>query len=179
MHRDVKPLNILCDYKKKIVKLGDWGLAEFYHPLRKYSYHVGTLYYKGPELSLGYQFYDYSVDMWAVGVILIEALTCKFHVFEETKHGVFDSIANVFGEKDIIDWCQKYNVKITKNRLKRIKNLKKKSFESLFPKDRKDFMEPNAIDLVSKLLVIDHKKRLSAEEALHHPFFNSLRMNEP
>ena len=63
--------------------------------------------------------------------------------------------------------------------MKRIKNLKKKSFESLFPKDRKDFMEPNAIDLVSKLLVIDHKKRLSAEEALHHPFFNSLRMNEP
>jgi len=32
MHRDVKPQNIIVDPKKKIVKLIDWGLAEFYHP---------------------------------------------------------------------------------------------------------------------------------------------------
>ena len=32
MHRDVKPQNIIVDPKKKILKLIDWGLAEFYHP---------------------------------------------------------------------------------------------------------------------------------------------------
>lgn len=31
MHRDVKPQNIIVDPKKKLLRLIDWGLAEFYH----------------------------------------------------------------------------------------------------------------------------------------------------
>ena len=34
---------------------------------------------------------------------------------------------------------------------------------------------PDAIDLVDKLLVVDHTKRLTAQQALGHPFFNSVR----
>jgi casein kinase II subunit alpha len=32
MHRDVKPMNIIVDPVNRILKLIDWGLAEFYHP---------------------------------------------------------------------------------------------------------------------------------------------------
>ena len=32
IHRDIKPQNLLIDHKNKRVKIGDWGLAEFYRP---------------------------------------------------------------------------------------------------------------------------------------------------
>lgn len=32
MHRDVKPHNVMIDHERKILRLIDWGLAEFYHP---------------------------------------------------------------------------------------------------------------------------------------------------
>lgn len=50
MHRDVKPQNIIVDPKKKILKLIDWGLAEFYHPHTDYNVRVASRYFKGPEL---------------------------------------------------------------------------------------------------------------------------------
>ena len=67
MHRDVKPNNIAYDYNNKIVKLIDWGLGEFYFPNKNYNVRVSSLFFKAPELLLGYEHYDYSIDMWALG----------------------------------------------------------------------------------------------------------------
>lgn len=52
------------------LRLIDWGLAEFYHPNTEYHIRVGSRYYKGPELLVGYKRYDYSLDMWSVGCML-------------------------------------------------------------------------------------------------------------
>lgn len=67
MHRDVKPFNILVEEGTGAVKLADWGQAEFYEPAREYNTRVAALFYKAPELLLGYPYYDYSVDIWALG----------------------------------------------------------------------------------------------------------------
>ena len=40
MHRDVKPQNIIVDHEKKILRLIDWGLAEFYHASQDYNVRV-------------------------------------------------------------------------------------------------------------------------------------------
>lgn len=32
MHRDVKPLNIVINHQEKMLRLIDWGLADFYKP---------------------------------------------------------------------------------------------------------------------------------------------------
>jgi casein kinase II subunit alpha len=48
MHRDVKPQNIIVDHVKKLLKLIDWGLAEFYHPSQDYNVRVASRYFKGP-----------------------------------------------------------------------------------------------------------------------------------
>jgi serine/threonine protein kinase len=47
--------------------------------------------------------------------------------------------------------------------------LKKRPIRQLIPS-----APPSAIDLISKLLTFDPDHRLSAEEALFHPFFESL-----
>lgn len=45
----------------------DWGLAEFYFPGKEYNVRVASRYFKGPELLLNYEYYDYSLDIWSVG----------------------------------------------------------------------------------------------------------------
>jgi serine/threonine protein kinase len=77
MHRDLKPANVLCaDPRDALV------LAEFYHPLRAYTMNACTVYYKSPELVFDYNLYDYAVDVWSAGVILLEALSGRWHAFD-------------------------------------------------------------------------------------------------
>jgi casein kinase II subunit alpha len=49
------------------LRLIDWGLAEFYHPKVEYNVRVASRYFKGPELLVDFQEYDYSLDMWSYG----------------------------------------------------------------------------------------------------------------
>lgn len=49
------------------LRLIDWGLAEFYHPRTAYNVRVASRYFKGPELLVDFQEYDYSLDMWSFG----------------------------------------------------------------------------------------------------------------
>jgi casein kinase II subunit alpha len=67
MHRDVKPHNVMIDHEKRELRLIDWGLAEFYHPGQEYNVRVASRYFKGPELLVDFQEYDYSLDMWSLG----------------------------------------------------------------------------------------------------------------
>lgn len=53
------------------------------------------------------------------------------------------------------------------------KRTKKISFEELFPGIEKD-----AADLMRKLLAYDPKERISAAEALRHPYFKDLHSEE-
>lgn len=67
MHRDVKPHNVMIDHERKKLRLIDWGLAEFYHPYTEYNVRVASRYFKGPELLVDFQEYDYSLDLWSLG----------------------------------------------------------------------------------------------------------------
>jgi casein kinase II subunit alpha len=176
MHRDVKPLNILCADPKRIVKLADWGLAEFYHPLRRYSVHVGTRYYKSPEILLDYEYYDYSMDVWAVGVILLEILSQKLHVFDggDADHQL-DAVAEVIGGRPIIAWADKYRVRLSTATREKLEDAPRMTYESLIPFVRRMFRNKDALDLVAKLLTVDHKERITSEEALRHGFFRLVR----
>ena len=51
--------------QKRQLRLIDWGLAEFYHPEREFNVRVASRYFKGPELLVDLQDYDYALDMHA------------------------------------------------------------------------------------------------------------------
>ena len=92
IHRDVKPQNIIIQYTTKSLSesssieddsqgrqthlsypelwLIDWGLAEFYHPGKEFNVRVASRYYKGPELLVNLQDYDYSLDLFSSGCLL-------------------------------------------------------------------------------------------------------------
>lgn len=64
-------------YKQGILKIADFGLArEYGSPLKPYTQLVVTLWYRAPELLLGAKQYSTAIDMWSVGCIFAELLTC-------------------------------------------------------------------------------------------------------
>ncbi len=70
IHRDIKGSNILINNRGEL-KLGDFGLARFYHKRRRsdYTNRVITLWYRPPELLFGTTVYGPEVDMWSAGYV--------------------------------------------------------------------------------------------------------------
>lgn len=96
-HRDIKPENLLiCDASnpnRKILKLGDFGLAVHLSPGHKLYTVCGTPNYVAPEI-LAEKGYDHAVDIWAAGVIAY-VLLCGFPPFlspENNQDELFDQI---------------------------------------------------------------------------------------
>jgi casein kinase II subunit alpha len=172
MHRDIKPANVLCKNPRCAVKIADWGTGEFYHPLRKYTAKVGTLRYKAPEILVDFGYYNYAVDIWGVGCMLLEALCRRIPVFEgETIDEVLQSIAQTIGGQKIANWMRKYKMALMPEAIDGYENIAGMGFSPLFGPLRKRFQDPVALDLCKKMLRIDHRKRITAGEALRHPFF--------
>ena len=75
IHCDLKPENILfADLMSKGVKLIDFGGATFINDV-DYSY-LQSRPYRAPELIFGCEF-DFQADMWSLGCIIYELLSCK------------------------------------------------------------------------------------------------------
>ena len=76
-HRDIKPENILIfknpsDENQLIAKLGDFGTSSIYSREGYNPTWVTTLFWKAPELAVGYRGYDETIDIWATGVMLMD-----------------------------------------------------------------------------------------------------------
>ena len=71
IQRDIKPENILIGEDNKI-KLCDFGWAKEL-TLENRSTFCGTVEYMAPEI-VGSENYDYSVDIWSLGILLYELL---------------------------------------------------------------------------------------------------------
>ena len=71
IHRDIKPENLLLD-QNNTIKLCDFGWAKQL-TLKNRSSFCGTIEYMAPEI-IESENYDYSVDIWSLGILLYELL---------------------------------------------------------------------------------------------------------
>lgn len=113
MHRDVKPHNVMIDHEQRKLRLIDWGLAEFYHPGREYNVRVASRYFKGPELLVDLQDYDYSLDMWSLGCMFAGMIFRKEPFFHG--HDNYDQlvkIAKVLGTDELFSYLDKYDLEL-------------------------------------------------------------------
>ncbi|KAL1610196.1 Cyclin-dependent kinase catalytic subunit [Paraconiothyrium brasiliense] len=163
LHRDLKPQNLLID-KDANLKLADFGLARaFGVPLRTYTHEVVTLWYRAPEILLGGRQYSTGVDMWSVGCIFAEMCTRKPLFPGDSEIDEIFKIFRVLGTPTEIDWPGVTSFP---------------DYKSSFPKwSKQDIattvttLDDYGLDLLDALLVYDPAGRISAKQAVIHPYF--------
>uniref|UniRef100_A0A5S6QFS7 Casein kinase II subunit alpha n=1 Tax=Trichuris muris TaxID=70415 RepID=A0A5S6QFS7_TRIMR len=175
MHRDVKPHNIVVDPAMGKLRLIDWGLAEFYHPGQQYSLHVASRHFKGPELLVGYGYYDYSLDIWSMACMFASMI---FHV-EPFFDGRDDSdqlfhIAYVLGSDDLIQWIREYKIEFEPTFPVDCICGPRKVWDDFVDSENFDTANKNALDFLDQILLFNHQKRMTAAEALEHQYIKAL-----
>lgn len=176
MHRDLKPANILvkesCD-----IALCDFGLARSVEDggggqgqdgdggglAECMTEYVVTRWYRAPELVLVHD-YSNAVDLWAVGCIMGDLFGRKvMFPGKDFKHQV-EIICSVLGKPSLEDMAHVTSGRARKF-IEKLPSYDPIPLKSLFPTAPDD-----ALDLMKKLLHFNPNKRLTAEQALLHPF---------
>ncbi|KAJ8923636.1 hypothetical protein NQ315_010216 [Exocentrus adspersus] len=172
MHRDVKPHNVMIDHENRKLRLIDWGLAEFYHPGQEYNVRVASRYFKGPELLVDYQMYDYSLDMWSLGCMLASMIFRKEPFFHG--HDNYDQlvrIAKVLGTEELYEYLDKYHIVLDPRFNDILGRHSRKRWERFVHSENQHLVSPEALDFLDKLLRYDHLERLTARDAMDHAYF--------
>lgn len=181
LHRDLKPANTMLT-GDGVLKIGDLGLARlFSNPLQSlYSGDkvVVTIWYRAPELLLGARHYSPAVDLWAVGCIFAELLALR-PIFkgEEAKmdnktnvpfqRNQMQKIIEILGSPLEDDWpsLPKFPEYESLKQMKTFPPNLEAWYQSIGGTNQKGFQ------LLSRLLEYDPAKRLTANDALLHPYF--------
>ncbi|KAJ2845566.1 hypothetical protein J3B02_004645, partial [Coemansia erecta] len=202
LHRDLKPQNLLIN-KRGDLKLGDFGLARaFGIPVRSYSHEVVTLWYRAPDVLLGSRQYDTSIDIWSIGCIFAEMSTGRpffagasidsqiLQIFrikgtpiDPLEPGTLSHSQPSLGQQGAgsngaaetsaeIDYARRLWPGCSKlpEWRRNFPVFSSVPLEPLLPK-----LSSRGIDLLQRLLEFAPEKRISAEQALAHPFFDELR----
>jgi len=172
-HRDVKPHNVMIDHARRKLRLIDWGLAEFYHPDQDYNVRVASRYFKGPELLVDMQDYDYALDMWSLGCMFAGMIFRKEPFFHgHDNHDQLVRIAKVLGTDELYAYLDKYGLPLDTHFQSMIGKHQRKQWKKFVTPENKHLAVPEAIDFLDKLLRYDPSERLTAQEAMAHPYFN-------
>ncbi|EIM86789.1 Pkinase-domain-containing protein [Stereum hirsutum FP-91666 SS1] len=165
LHRDLKPNNLLIASDGQL-KIADFGLArDFADPGSKMTCQVITRWYRPPELLFGCRYYSSAVDIWSVGCIFAELMLRIPYIAGESD---MDQIKKTFmalgtpteqdwpGHKKLPDYVP-------------VGNFQRTPLRDVFTAASTD-----TLDLLGKCLLYEPRRRISAKEALSHPYFFAL-----
>lgn len=168
MHRDLKPQNLLVDdsLPHPLLKVADLGLGRHFSiPIKAYTHEIVTLWYRAPEVLLGATHYAPAVDMWSVACIFAELVRKQalfpgdselqqlLHIFKLLGTPAEDMWPGVTQLRDWHEFPVWHPQDLTK----------------VFPK-----LEPAGLDLMRSMFEYDPAMRITAKDALAHPYFDDL-----
>ncbi|MDF1757078.1 MAG: protein kinase [Legionellaceae bacterium] len=192
VHRDLKPANILvnsnCD-----LRICDFGLSRATQRaldevrssssaaitssdspdrsrklFRRLTNYVVTRWYRCPELAVGnHDAGEAPADMWSIGCIFVE-LILKKPLFRDSSSNrslmfLAIDILGVPKEEEQCEWIENEEIRrVVKNHPRKTPKIDKILRQ----------VDPVVVDLIKKLLEINPSKRITAVDALRHPFFN-------
>eukprot|EP00033_Pygsuia_biforma_P003211 GCRY01003522.1.p1 GENE.GCRY01003522.1~~GCRY01003522.1.p1 ORF type:complete len:344 (+),score=61.16 GCRY01003522.1:190-1221(+) len=165
IHRDLKMSNLLYTNKGEL-KVADFGLARTFGAFEKMTLNVVTLWYRAPELLLGAKEYTQAVDMWSVGCIFGEFLSHQPLFPGNSELNQLGLIFRLLGTPTPRIWPEMFQLPGV-NSL----HLPDQPYNDL--KERFPYLSDSGVDLLDGLLTYDPTKRLTAKQALHHPYLTS------
>ncbi|XP_010912940.1 serine/threonine-protein kinase AFC2-like isoform X1 [Elaeis guineensis] len=166
--------------KSSAIKVIDFGSTTYDH--QDHRYVVSTRHYRAPEVILGLG-WSYPCDIWSIGCIIVELCSGEtlFQTHENLEHLAMmervlgplpqhmlrraDRHAEKFVRRGRLNWPEGATSRESIQavwRLSRLQNLVMKHV---------DHSAGDLIDLLQGLLRYNPEERLTAREALRHPFF--------
>ncbi|KAM9645070.1 MAPK/MAK/MRK overlapping kinase [Trichechus inunguis] len=167
-HRDVKPENILV--KQDVLKLGDFGSCRSVYSKQPYTEYISTRWYRSPECLLTDGYYSYKMDVWSAGCVFYEIASLE-PLFPGANE--LDQISKIH---DIIGTpAQKTLTKFKQSRAMSFDfPFKKGSGISLLTTN----LSPQCHSLLCAMVAYDPDERITAHQALQHPYFQEQRAAE-
>ena len=167
-HRDIKPQNILVNPKNNKIKLCDFGSAKKIEQGQKSIAYICSRFYRAPELIFGATDYTCQIDVWSMGCVITELVLGRPIFPGATTSDQLVEIIRILGTPTKDDICS-MNPHFKDHKFPDIKPV---PFEKIL-KNR--IIPEYFLDLISKLLVYNPTKRLTAEKALEHQYFDEIR----
>jgi mitogen-activated protein kinase 1/3 len=168
IHRDLKPSNVLLNADCTL-KLCDLGLARGVDDKDgELTEYVVTRWYRAPEIMLACQEYTQAIDVWAVGCIFAELLGTKPLFPGEDYIHQLKLIVGVLGspKEEDLDFVKSSRAL---SFMRKQAGTAPQKWKEMFPA-----ASDAGLDLLDKMLSFHPKKRITVDEALAHPYLESL-----
>jgi casein kinase II subunit alpha len=99
----------------------------------------------------------------------------KYPFFEgSTADDITLGISTLVSSSAILEFAEEYGIEITEEFLYALSDGQGTSWRRIPTLMRPDMKDPDALDLLQRLLTVNPAKRITAKEALDHPFFRPL-----
>lgn len=172
IHRDLKPGNILVNSNCR-VKICDFGFARAVDPNQRkaMTMEVVTQYYRAPELLAGCYHYGVEIDMWSVGCIFAELLGRRILFEAATPLLQLDMITELLGSPSREDATSIVSTTALKHLFAKSKPCNLHRLYGL-----SCHATHEAVHLLSEMLKFSPQSRLTAAEALCHPYLEDGRL---
>lgn len=187
LHRDLKPGNLLVNADCEL-KICDFGLARGFSqdPEENAGYmteYVATRWYRAPEIMLSFQSYtkasmsrspqccfstliQKTVDVWSVGCILAELLGGRPFFKGRDYVDQLNQILHYLGTPNE-ETLSRIGSPRAQEYVRNLPFMPKIPFQRLFPQ-----ANPDALDLLDRMLAFDPSSRISVEDALEHRYLH-------
>lgn len=136
---------------------------------------AGTRGFRAPEVLFKVAHQTVAIDIWSVGVILLTMLTRRYPFFQSTDDiDALVELASIFGNEEMAKAARSYD-RIWHCNIPTVPetHLSWKHICSRLNPNWPERIPEEAFDLLSRLLDLDYRTRITALEALDHPFLTS------